>query len=113
MEEAAAAAPPDPPAPKWARSPDYDALNTYSWAWSPADSTDENYTDLAYLVARNSTCKDGHMGCVLVRGVKPGSGGERVGEVAVETECVVGPVDRPVQVARVVRVLPRRGMDLR
>lgn len=79
MEEAAAAGPPDPPAPSWARSPDYDALNTYSWAWSPADSTDENYTDLAYLVARNSTCKDGHMGCVLVRGVKPGSGGERVG----------------------------------
>ena len=58
MKEAAAAGPPDPPAPKWARSPDYDALNTYSWAWSPADSVDENYTDLAYLVARNSTCKD-------------------------------------------------------
>ena len=34
MEEAAAAGPADPPAPSWARSPDYDALNTYSWAWS-------------------------------------------------------------------------------
>jgi dCMP deaminase len=29
--------------------------------------TDANYMDLAYLIARNSVAKDGHMGCVFVR----------------------------------------------
>ena len=39
-------------------------------------TADANYLDLAYLVARNSTCKDGHMGCVIVQGVDIGQGGE-------------------------------------
>ena len=30
-------------------------------------SADENYMDLAALVARNSLCTGGHMGCVLVK----------------------------------------------
>ena len=55
-------------------TPDFDALNRYGWSWQEASSVDENYMDLAYLVARNSTCKDGHMGCVVVSGVDPGDG---------------------------------------
>ena len=61
-------------APAWTAPPDFDALNRYGWSWQEASSVDENYMDLAYLVARNSTCKDGHMGCVVVSGVAPGDG---------------------------------------
>ena len=58
----------------FARPPDYDAINRYAWSWSPEENVDANYMDLAYLVARNSSCKDGHMGCVLVSGIAHGSG---------------------------------------
>ena len=71
-------------------TPDFDALNRYGWSWQEASSVDENYMDLAYLVARNSTCKDGHMGCVVVSGVDPCDGtahvtGEGRGSVALCT----------------------------
>lgn len=73
----------------WARPPDFEALNRYGWSWQPDKSVDENYMDLAYLVARNSTCKDGHMGCVVVGNVPPASGcapvAEQAGEVALCT----------------------------
>ena len=65
--------------------PDFDRLNRYGWTWCADESADQNYMDLALLVARNSTCKDGHMGCVLVSGLARGRGGEssahQVGEV--------------------------------
>eukprot|EP00908_Phaeocystis_cordata_P022146 Transcript_457.p1 GENE.Transcript_457~~Transcript_457.p1 ORF type:complete len:304 (-),score=69.07 Transcript_457:77-988(-) len=65
----------DPPA--WTRPPEPDSLNRYGWSWQPGSSVDENYMDLACLIARNSTCKDGHMGCVVVRGVEQGQGEAR------------------------------------
>jgi deoxycytidylate deaminase len=34
---------------------------------STALTADDNYMDLAALVARNSLCNGGHMGCVLVK----------------------------------------------
>lgn len=60
----------------WAEPPDFTALNRYGWTWDAATSVDENYLDLAYLIARNSTCKDGHMGCVVVADVPRGQGRE-------------------------------------
>ena len=71
--------------PLWAVRPQYAELNMYGWTWSASDTVDANYLDLAYLVARNSTAKDGHMGCVLVSGIERGSGEttavEQVGSV--------------------------------
>ena len=67
--------PRDPAAEAWCRPPDFGALNRYGWAWCADETVDANYLDLAYLVARNSTCKDGHMGCALVGGLPPGGGG--------------------------------------
>ena len=71
------------------RAPDFDALNRYGWSWSAEATVDENYMDLAYLVARNSTCKDGHMGCALVEEVPTGGGetaaSEQVGCIALCT----------------------------
>ena len=64
---------PTPESIAWARLPDFDALNRYGWQWSEDESADANYMDLAYLVARNATAKDGHMGCVLVSSVRAGS----------------------------------------
>lgn len=58
----------------WARPPDFSRLNTYGWSFDADFTTDENFLDLACLVARNSTAKDGHMGCALVRGVPLGGG---------------------------------------
>mmetsp|Transcript_47207 Transcript_47207/g.156465 ORF Transcript_47207/g.156465 Transcript_47207/m.156465 type:complete len:211 (+) Transcript_47207:32-664(+) len=66
----------------WERPPDLSALNLYGWSWSSERSVDANLLDLAYLVARNSTCKDGHMGCVLARGVPNGRGGETAAALA-------------------------------
>ena len=62
--------------PSWVRPPDFDALNRYGWLWHAESTVDENYMDLAYLIARNSSCKDGHMGCVVVRGLEKGQGGD-------------------------------------
>jgi dCMP deaminase len=39
----------------------------FGWRYDPALTEDENYMDLASLVARNSLCTGGHMGCVLVK----------------------------------------------
>jgi len=67
----------------WARPLEFDALNQHGWHWRPEETVDANYLDLAYLIARNSTCKDGHMGCVIVAGVER-DGGDAVGETARE-----------------------------
>ena len=83
MHAAAATEPPVPaterPAkcagPSWAQPPDFDALSRYGWLWQAQSTVDENFMDLAYLIARNSSCKDGHMGCVVVRGLETGQGG--------------------------------------
>lgn len=50
-------------------------LSRYGWLWRAQSTVDENWLDLAYLIARNSSCKDGHMGCVVVRGLETGQGG--------------------------------------
>ena len=60
---------------------DFSALNLYGWHWQPESTVDENYMDLAYLVARNSSCKDGHMGCVIVRDIAAGVLPHRQSEV--------------------------------
>ena len=38
----------------------------YGWRPSPQLSNDENYLDLVMLITRNSTCRQGHMGCIIV-----------------------------------------------
>jgi dCMP deaminase len=63
--------------PDWALPPDLSSLLIFGWLWHDGRSIDENLMDLAYMLARNSTCKDGHMGCLMVRGVCAGRGGER------------------------------------
>ena len=60
----------------WCSPPDFSALNRYGWSWCADETVDANYLDLAYLIARNSSCKDGHMGCVIVSGVASGRGSE-------------------------------------
>ena len=44
--------------------PDFARLPRIGWSWVDWKTTDENYLDLAYLLARNSEAKDGHMGCL-------------------------------------------------
>ena len=58
--------------------PDFDALSWHGWSWRRDATVDTNYVDLALLFARNSTCKGGHMGCVLVRGINCGQGQDHV-----------------------------------
>lgn len=43
-------------------------MTTFDWAPTPALSRDENFLDLALVLARNSKREGGHMGCTLVRG---------------------------------------------
>lgn len=74
----------------WAKPPDFDNLNRYGWSWCSDESVDANYMDLAYLIARNSCAKDGHMGSVVVSGIALGGGGEsstaqQEGEIALCT----------------------------
>ncbi|KAK7250265.1 cytidine and deoxycytidylate deaminase [Aureococcus anophagefferens] len=47
--------------------PDFARLPRIGWRWVHWKTADENYLDLAYLLARNSEAKDGHMGCCVVR----------------------------------------------
>ena len=65
---------------QWTHPPNFTRLNDYGWTYDASFTVDENYLDLACLIARNSIAKDGHMGCVLVRGVTAGSGGALVSE---------------------------------
>jgi deoxycytidylate deaminase len=37
----------------------------------------QNYLDLAFLIARNSVCREGKVGCVLVTGVSKGAGSSK------------------------------------
>ncbi|KAI8995053.1 hypothetical protein BC832DRAFT_569131 [Gaertneriomyces semiglobifer] len=43
---------------------------SYGWEYNPTISFDENYIDLACLAARSSSSAKGHMGCVIVEGIK-------------------------------------------
>jgi dCMP deaminase len=47
--------------------PDFSTLPRVGWRWERWKTADENWLDLAYLVARASEAKDGHMGCCIVR----------------------------------------------
>ena len=47
--------------------PDFATLPRVGWRWERWKTADENWLDLAYLVARASEAKDGHMGCCIVR----------------------------------------------
>ena len=38
----------------------------YGWRPSAQLSNDKNYFDLVMLITRNSTCRQGHMGCIIV-----------------------------------------------
>ena len=49
-------------------------------------STDINFMDLAYRLARNSYCIEGNMGCVFVRNIPQGRGGDNT------------PLDPPAQI---------------
>lgn len=51
--------------------PDGDEFNAFGWKYRDDLKEDENYMDLATLIARNSKCNGGHMGCILVRESKP------------------------------------------
>ena len=48
--------------------PDFARLDRVGWRYESWKTADENYMDLAYLLARNSEARDGHMGCCVVRG---------------------------------------------
>lgn len=39
----------------------------HNWTADPSISFDENVMDLVMLITRNSICKQGHMGCVLLQ----------------------------------------------
>mmetsp|Transcript_12037 Transcript_12037/g.18554 ORF Transcript_12037/g.18554 Transcript_12037/m.18554 type:complete len:200 (-) Transcript_12037:769-1368(-) len=39
----------------------------HGWKPDPNLSDDENYIDLVLLLTRNSTCRQGHMACIIVR----------------------------------------------
>ncbi|KAJ8612153.1 hypothetical protein CTAYLR_002475 [Chrysophaeum taylorii] len=47
--------------------PRREPLNRFGWYLEESRSPDENLMDLAYLLARNSEAKDGHMGCCIAR----------------------------------------------
>ena len=55
-------------------------LNHYGWEWLSTDTCDENYMDLAHLLAHGSTIQP-QVGCVLVRDVEDGSAKRRQGEI--------------------------------
>ncbi|KAL1507708.1 hypothetical protein AB1Y20_007321 [Prymnesium parvum] len=70
--DALASAPPSSPRlPRW------------GWRWDDSLSVDENYLDLAFLLARNSRAPP-QVGCVLVAGVDDGGARRRQG---VELVC--------------------------
>ena len=50
--------------------PNFLGLPRIGWSYVDWKSPDENYLDLAYLLARNSEAKDGHMGCCIVQGAR-------------------------------------------
>jgi deoxycytidylate deaminase len=52
--------------------PAMEDLNLYGWKWNPELTVDENYMDLCFLATRNSICKEGKVGCVLVKGIEDG-----------------------------------------
>ena len=43
----------------------------YNWRPNPKLSNDENYMDMVLLLTRNSTCRQGHMACAIVKPVSP------------------------------------------
>lgn len=45
-------------------------LNRFGWQYVESRGEDANFMDLAYMLARNSEAKDGHMGCCFVRGLE-------------------------------------------
>ena len=56
---------------KMAAAPPSDTLSFNGWEWSNCYSADENYLDLAFLLAKSSECT-GRVGCAIVRGVDNG-----------------------------------------
>lgn len=56
------------------------ALNRFGWHWVDVDSADENYIDLAFLLARGCTIQP-QVGCVLVSGVEDGGAARQQGQI--------------------------------
>jgi deoxycytidylate deaminase len=46
--------------------PDFQTLNVSGWEWRTDLPRDQWLLDLAYFVARNSVCREGGMGCIVV-----------------------------------------------
>ena len=44
----------------------FDKYNLYHWEPSTNQGDDENFMDMTMLVTRNSTCLQGHTGCIIV-----------------------------------------------
>ena len=53
---------------KTAAAPPSDSLSHNGWAWDFSLTADDNYLNLAYLLAKSSDCS-GRVGCAIVRGV--------------------------------------------
>ncbi len=49
-------------------------LSINGWTWTDQNTIDDNYMDLALLVARSSVCVQGNMGCALVTNVDDDAG---------------------------------------
>ena len=72
-------------------TPSGDELCGFGWRWRSDRTVDENYMDLAYRLTRNSYCREGHMGCVIVR-VPKSLGSEKRSDGS-ETDIVVRTVN--------------------
>ena len=75
-------------------------LNRWGWGWNDALTVDENYMDLAFLLARGSFAPP-EVGCVFVRDVEDGTARHRQG---VE---IVSAVNSFILTNRQVPMLPR------
>jgi dCMP deaminase len=56
----------------------FSSLNRYGWIWRDDQSIDINYLTLAQLLARNSNCIDGNMGCLFVKNIKQSHGNDLI-----------------------------------
>ena len=63
-------------------APASEKLQYNGWVWLDDISCDDNYMELAFLLARNST-SSGKVGCVLVAGVEDGAAKRQQGKVLV------------------------------
>jgi dCMP deaminase len=45
-------------------------FRSYGWKSDPTLSVDDNLLDLLLIITRNSTCRDGHMACIITKNME-------------------------------------------